>query len=151
MIELSGYKLIFIDEIDIDSDETYILSSPDVDCFNQPKARARVIYWLLEWYGDYIQKPGISETWVSNATFATAIRARYVPMGSHYGLGAHRTGDYYDIAHMSYDGIHRRNLLLNKLEESGIRVAGNGRPLHHYGPVSRRLTRCRLYPRTGGV
>lgn len=126
LIELGDYKLIFIDEIDIDSDECYILISPDVDCFQQPKAKARVIYWLLEWYGDYIQKPGIAETWASNKTFATAINARYVPMGSHAGLGQRRTGDFYDIAHMSYDGIHRRNLLLNKLVDIGVRIAPNG-------------------------
>lgn len=127
LVRLCNYPLIYIDEINPhDLDNVYIFSGPDAS--NEfVGATARIIYWLLEWYGDYHQRPGISETWVSNRTYADMIGARFVPCGSHQNLGArpkHRRIKY-DVAHMSYDGIHRRSLLLGKLKSAGIRITPN--------------------------
>jgi hypothetical protein len=130
LVKLSGYRLIFIDQIKPESDNTYIIATPDVnqEFVNNPKAR--IIYWLLEWYGDYYQREGIAETWVSNLTFAGTLKdkgnIRFVPMGSHAGLGAQRGGEYFDVAHMSYDGIHRRSLIFGQMVERGIKIAPNG-------------------------
>ncbi len=125
LIELSGYELIYIDEIDITKDECYIVTTPDIN-HSWKTGKAKIIFWLLEWYDDYYTHPGVTETWCSNQTFAEQIDVRYVPMGSHAGLGEKRAGDTYDIAHMSYDAIHRRSLILNKLRENGVTIAPNG-------------------------
>lgn len=126
LVRLCDYELCYIDEIDIRrSDITYIITSPDVNHeWRNPKCR--IIFWLLEWYGDYYQRPGVSETWCSNIDFAVRIGARFVPVGSHIKLGSDRQGEIYDIAHMSYDGIHRRGIVLGELRNKGIRIAPNG-------------------------
>lgn len=127
LISLSGFPLIYIDEIDPQDDEhIYIYSTPDV-AHEWRGARAKIIFWLLEWYGDYWQRPGVSETWVSNRTFAEKVGARFVPMGSHPDLGnGNRLDPVYDIAHMSYADIHRRRLLINQLQDMGLQIAPNG-------------------------
>jgi hypothetical protein len=125
LARLSGYPLIFIDEIKPQSDNTYIIASPDVNQEFRHNPKARIIFWLLEWYGDYYQREGIAETWASNRTFADMHKARFIPMGSHAGLGAKRTGETWDLAHMSYDGIHRRGIILGKLREMGVKIADN--------------------------
>jgi len=127
LVELSGFDWVYIDEMDIQSDNVYIFTGPDVN--NEFRgATARIIYWLLEWYGDYWQRDGVKETWVSNATFAERIGAKFVPMGGHPDLGTTERGtDQFDLAHMSYDGIHRRGLLLNKIRDyAGVSIAPNG-------------------------
>lgn len=126
MVQLCNYPIVWQDEIDRDSDNTYIVVGPDAN-LTFPDTKARIIYWLLEWYGDYVQKEGVNETWVSNATFAENIGARFVPMGSHAGLGAlDKNVIDYDVVHMSYDGIYRRRLLLDVLKNRGLRIAPNG-------------------------
>lgn len=126
LVELCGYETIYIDEIDPYGDGYYIIATPDVNAYNIPDTTAVVIFWLLEWYGDYYQREGVTDTWCSNREFAAHIGAKYVPMGSHAKLGTKRTGSQFDIAHMSYDGIHRRRLVLDKLRDEGITIAPNG-------------------------
>lgn len=126
LVQLCDYPIVWQDEIDTQSDNTYIVVGPDAS-LTFSNAKARIIYWLLEWYGDYVQKEGISETWVSNETFAERIGAKFVVCGSHEGLGTLAKHPLlYDVAHMSYDGIHRRRLLLDKLKDSGVKIAPNG-------------------------
>jgi hypothetical protein len=128
LVKLSGYPSCFIDEMETgDPDRVYIFTGPDAT--NEFKgAQARIIYWLLEWYGDYYQREGVAETWVSNETYAEQLGARFVPMGGHPGLGTLERGfAEWDIAHMSYHGIHRRNKYLNIFKEQfGISIAPNG-------------------------
>jgi hypothetical protein len=126
LVDLCGYESIYIDELKVKAvDETYIVVTPDIN-HEWKKPKARIIFWLLEWYGDYEAPPGTAETWVSNQTFAEMKGLRFVPVGSHEGLGEARNGDTYDIAHMSYDGIHRRNRLFGKLRGRGVSIAPNG-------------------------
>jgi len=127
LVQVSGYPLIFIDEIDpLRADCVYIYSTPDAS-HEWAGAKAKIIYWLIEWYGDYVQKPGIAETWVSNATFAQRLGARFVPLGSHEMLGSmQQLESIYDVAHMSYADIYRRRLLLDQLIAAGGKVAPNG-------------------------
>jgi len=119
MVKLCGYPVCWMDEMDIHSDRTYIFTGPDAT-HEFKGAMARIIYWLLEWYMDYKQRTGVAETWVSNKTYAEIIGAKYVPMGGHPELGTLSKGaGEYDIAHMSYDGIHRRGLMINKIKALG--------------------------------
>lgn len=127
LVELSGFPIIYIDEMDIhDSAMTYIFTGPDAS--NEFKgATARIIYWLLEWYNDYEQREGVAETWVSNRTFADMIGAKFVVCGSHAELGTlDKLPLAFDVTHMSYDGIHRRNRLLGIMREQGVTISPNG-------------------------
>ena len=79
LVELSGYPVIYIDQIDPDSKNTYIFTGPDASSevgAGFRKGRARICYWLLEWYADYQMQPGVTEVWNSNETFAKHIGLR---------------------------------------------------------------------------
>jgi hypothetical protein len=127
LVGLSGFPVIYIDEIDIhDTTTTYIFTGPEAK-HEFKGATARIIYWLLEWYTDYEQREGIAETWVSNRTFADMIGAKFVVCGSDVGLGTlDKMPLAFDITHMSYDGIHRRNRLLGLMREQGVAISPNG-------------------------
>lgn len=126
MVELCGFPLIYQDQIDVDVKTTYILTGADAT-LEFPEGDARIIYWLLEWYIDYYQRPGVHETWCSNKTFAEKLGLRFVPCGSMPELGTlHRNGEEFDIAHMSYDKVYRRSFILDRLREDGLKIAPNG-------------------------
>lgn len=129
LIELSGYPLVYVDELDADSDNTYILitRNGEVNADGYPNARARIIFWCLEW-DRYPDLPGIAETWSSDRWFASTIDARYVPMGSHRDLNLDpdaTTPHEYDAALLAYLGPYRRGWLVNRLQQH-IRIAPNG-------------------------
>jgi hypothetical protein len=126
MVRVSGFEVIYIDEIDISRNVTYIVTGPEVRLLWK-QDKARIIFWLLEWYGDYYQRSGVSETWVSNRTFAGMIDAKFVPMGSRAELGTvDKMPPVFDFIHLSYDGIYRRRAVLDRCEEVGLRIAPNG-------------------------
>ena len=134
LVELSGYPLIYIDEIDpADASKTYIFSTPDAETnfpHAFPGAKARIVYWLLEWYGDIVKQSGIDEVWSINKTFAEHIGARFVPIGSHPDLKppeypAHNGSTLWDIVHLSYI-IPRRSKILSELKDAGLRIAPTG-------------------------
>ena len=63
LIELSGYPLIYFDEIDPESDNKYILTlvnGENQDGWQSP--RAEIVLWDIEWRldGDYPRIPGVS-------------------------------------------------------------------------------------------
>jgi hypothetical protein len=130
LIELSGYPLIYFDEIDADSDNTYILTVANGENMGGwPDAHARLILWDLEWHVDGAPAiPGLSEVWASDAWYAAHINARYVLMGSHDGLALEpitrpQTMDY-DGAMLAYL-THRRGHMHNELKRIGLRLAPN--------------------------
>jgi hypothetical protein len=122
LVNLCGYEWCYLDDMDTKNpDALYIFTGPEAK-HEFKGAKARIIYWLLEWYGDYEQREGIAETWTSNRTYAEMVGAKFVPMGGHPDLGNPKRGDgRFHIAHMSYAGIHRRSLLLGKIKEAANR------------------------------
>lgn len=134
LVRLANYPLIYIDEIDpADASKVYIFSTPDAEIqfpHAFPGARARIIYLLMEWYGDYVPQPGISEVWAINKDFAAQIGARFFPVGSDPGLKPaiypkSNGSTLWDIAHLSYV-IPRRQRILDELQRSGLRIAPSG-------------------------
>lgn len=92
LVELSGFPICYLDEIDAsDASKCYIFAPvngeiKDGDRFiGWPEAKAKIVFWNLE-QGDYGPIPGVSEVWVSDKMFAQHIGAKYVLMGSHPGL-----------------------------------------------------------------
>lgn len=119
LIQLAGYPLTFIDEIDANSDNTYIFSQPPTDWHHGwQNPRARVIYYAIEWYldVDYRAIPGV-ELWSADKWYAERIGAKYVPMGSHRDLNPQpdeRCEKVYDVATLwagSYPRYHAEDLI----------------------------------------
>lgn len=136
LVELSGYRLIYIDEIQPDSDNCYIFSTPDthwhdgVERRGWRDARARIIYWSLEWYEDvdYAAVPGLAAVWSPDKWFADRHAMQYVPMGGHTGLKLHPTptnGRIYDAATF-FAPSGRRYDAMGQFKREGVTVAPNG-------------------------
>lgn len=135
LAELSGYPAIYLDEVDPDSDNTYILTPLNGNWmagWQNPKAR--IIWHDLEWRvkdsgyqwsaAELATPPGVSEVWASDRWYAQQIGARYVPLGSHPGLVEHEpAGEAYDVAFMAYMGPGRRNQIAWQIETEGLTVA----------------------------
>lgn len=133
LAELSGFPIIYVDEIDPTSDNVYIYAPHNGETINGwSGARARIIFWCLEQGVPDKPIPGLSEIWVSDAHLAEISGARYVLMGSHFLLAhdydSERDTDIqreYDVITLTYN-TPRRDAILNELRELGVRVAPNG-------------------------
>lgn len=131
LIELSGYELLFFDEIDPSSDNTYIMTILNGE--NQGgwvDPRARIILFDLEWRMDNPPRiPGVEAVWAADAWYAEQIGARYVPFGSDERLAdqpIQPNGHYdYDVATLAYTGPTRRSLAFNAMIEQGLTLSGN--------------------------
>ena len=128
LVELSGFPLIYADEIDAaDVTKTFIYSGPDA-ALSWPGAKAQIIYYMIEWYTDYEQREGVADTWHPDAMFASRIGARYIPLGSHPDLA--QPFSYcpkeYDIIHLQYI-VPRRNDVLYRLHfHHAVKIAPGG-------------------------
>lgn len=137
LVELSGYPVIPLAQLDPESDNTYIvtpLNDEWLQGWQQP--RARIIHYELEWRWDWRaevdEPPGVAEVWAGDKHFADQIDARYVPIGSHPGLCEvehwptrnHRP--LHDLAFMGYRDPARRFRLLHELIQSGVTIAPDG-------------------------
>lgn len=136
LVELSGYPIIYMDEMQLDSAETcYIFSTPathwhdGTERHGFPDVKARVIYYNLEWYAnvDYRSIPGV-EVWGADKWYAEMIGAKYVPLGSHPDLNPHPEQSFdkqYDIIMLSYLS-YRRGWLVTRFDEQHFKLAPNG-------------------------
>jgi hypothetical protein len=135
LAELSGFPVIYLDEIDpTDASKTYIFSpingeiQRDGVMIGWPDAKARIIHWLLE-QGCYDPVPGVAETWCSDPTLARECGAQYVLMGSHPRLSPWSIPDQrsynFDFIALSY-WTHRRTKVRDKMLIRGFTFAPNG-------------------------
>lgn len=133
LVKLSGYPTCYVDEIDADSDHTYIYTPSNGETREGwPGAKARIIHYQLEWEihpnDQHPVDPGVSEKWTHDAWHAERIGARYVPIGGHSDLAlTAATGDapQYDVAMMAYM-TNRRLALRTQGERLGITFAPKG-------------------------
>lgn len=138
LIELSGYPLIYFDEIDHSSQNCYILTvmNGDIPMEGWPHTRATIILidgeWRLKDSGyawpesDLVLRPGISRVWAGDKWYASRINAEYVPLGSHPGLALDGTADGqgWDAATLCYHS-GRRQPIIAALQEQGLSLAPN--------------------------
>lgn len=128
LIVLSGYPLVYIDQIDPGSDNTYIYSPDNGETeAGWPRAVARIIHWQMEWSLDAPLRPGVRERWASDNWYAGKIGARFVPPGSHPGLNLRpdeRQAREWDVAWMAYTPP-RRGQIYTDLTERGLKIAPN--------------------------
>jgi hypothetical protein len=150
LVELSGYPVVWLDEMDLSEDVTYIVSpmNGEFEPFMEHyKDRvSKVMLWNLERPGDdgiqgysngnyrYIEAGLLDGVIVSDRQLARDTGFKYVPLGSHHKLGtpgdlAYRL-DGYDLIHLCCYSV-RRSYLFKTPEEpkdviSGLYVASNG-------------------------
>lgn len=132
LIELSGFPLVFFDEIDPYSDNLYIctiLNGENQTGWQNP--RAHIILWDIEWrLDDPLRIPGVARLWASDRWYAGKIGAQYVAFGSHPGLASRehaRNGNFdYDVATLSYQGPPRRSGMFDQMALRQLRVSPNG-------------------------
>lgn len=132
LIELAGYPLVYIDEIDaMRADATYVLTILNGEWHPRgwPGARARIVLYDLEWHMDGVgDVPGLAEVWGADAWYAARIGARYVPLGSDArlaGAGTRFDSPRYDVAMLAYL-TGRRRWVRDRLQEGGLRLAPDG-------------------------
>lgn len=139
LAELSGYETIYIDALDPQSDNVYIITPRNGEWnHGWQNPRARIIHHDLEWRlenkgyawekAEYDEIPGVSEVWASDKWYASIVGARYVPLGSHALLVGKETPDsaHYDTAVMacqSQDG--GRQHIFDSLLTGGLTIAPN--------------------------
>lgn len=133
---LSGYPIIYCDEIDPHSDHVYIFTPLNGENnHGWAGATCRIILYDLEWRlkesdyawseSDLTIPPGVSEVWAADQWYAGRIGARYVPIGSHPGLvGTAVTDQAFDVAPLAYR-TGRRNAALGQMQDKGLRLAPN--------------------------
>lgn len=119
LVELSGYPLIYVDEIaQYDApDRVFIVTPQNGEWEHGVKAQGRVIHWNLEW-SMYPPVQGVSEVWHMDAAFARRHDLKYVPVGGHAGLmdGERVDGVHYDVAFLAYM-IPRRQRIHHELQQ----------------------------------
>lgn len=135
LAELSGYPTIWLNEIDPESDNTYILSPLNGDWthgWQDPKAR--LILHDLEWRlsegghawdkSELVVPPGVAEVWASDKWYADITGAKYVPLGSHPGLVQNEApaSEQYDATFQAYIW-GRRNHMEDLLKTAGVSIA----------------------------
>lgn len=135
LAELSRYPVIWFDEVDVHSDNTYILTPRNGTWHNGwENPKARLIHWDLEWRikgagyqwekADYEEIPGVPEVWASDAWYAKLINAKYVPLGSHPGLVEdNRPAEpHFDVTLQCYMS-GRRTFIADRMMEQGLTIA----------------------------
>jgi len=139
LVELSGYPACYMDEMDLQSDNTYIFSTPDTYWLHGwPDAKCRIIYYCIEWYFDidYSTIPCV-EVWCADKYWAERIGAQYVPMGSHPALNLHPDDmqeKRYDVCTLWAGSYNRYNaegyLIEHNLTHSPLDWGGERQGIH---------------------
>lgn len=133
LVDLSGFKTIYVDEVPQydQRGQTLIVTPLNAEWqAGWPNARARIIHYELElrhdWRALVDTPPGIEEVWCGDAWLAHKINARYVPIGSHYGLNIHRQDaaieKSFDVAFVAYQ-VGRRQTVTQELLSMGLHLA----------------------------
>jgi hypothetical protein len=150
LVELSGFRTCFVDQMDLQAEELYITTPVNGELrapLTQPRTlgpqKARIIWWNLErpdspsgtlepqhtaFTAALDEIHGyVDAVWVSDRHYATFdSRLKFVPLGSHPGLSINeRSESRWDVAMMGVM-IPRREGLKFLLERAGYKVAPNG-------------------------
>jgi len=154
IVELSGYPIITIGDIDPASDNCYLFSTPDTHWHDGterrgwPDARARIIYFNIEWYMDvdYSAIPGV-EVWSADQWHAEKTNTRYIPLGSHPGLKSYPespNGKVYDVVTLWASSFNRYRGL-GQLREHNVALAPNGWGDERHDSLMRSRVMCHVH------
>lgn len=142
LVEMAGYPLIPISQINPDSDNTYIFTPANAETINGwPNAKAQIILWQLEWMltDEHNTPPGVARVWASDAWFAKDKGYEYVPVGSDIGLNSVGSNfplrNVFDVSLLSYQ-TSRRQVITHQLMDKGLVLA----PISGLEGIRRSLT-----------
>lgn len=126
LAELSGYSVIYIDEVDPQSDNCYIVTPVNGEWrHGWENPRARIVWWGFEWNtdGKHYCPPGC-EAWHIDSWQAKTTGVRYVPVGSHPGLNPspEEVAKKYDLAVLAYMPP-RREQIAHDCREAGLSLS----------------------------
>lgn len=127
LIDLSGFPVCYPEEVEADSDNTYLVTVLNGEIGDRwAGARARIVHLNCEW-DPYPKYAGISETFHFDAWFASKHGVRYVPLGSHPSLAEGVLGESrtYDAAFLMYV-LPRRSTIRYELERRGLWLTPTG-------------------------
>lgn len=138
LIELSGYPMIFYEEIDTASDNCYILTVLNGEINENgwgDNPHCEIVALDLEWRlkessyawpeSDLTVPKGVKRVWAADKWYAEKIGAQYVPLGSHPGLASRvTTSETWDVASLAYR-TGRRNEAFGQMERRGLTIAPN--------------------------
>jgi len=140
LIELSGFPMIYVDQLDPSQHGVFILTvcngefRPHLDNHMHKQRNAHIILWNLErpdgsagavgHYGEsnrqLMYQRYCDEVWVSDRKLAEETSLRFVPLGSHEGLGQPGIiSKQYHFCHMSYE-VPRRQTVYKHFERAYI-------------------------------
>jgi len=139
LIELAGFPTIYVDELDMSQPGVFIVAPmngewrPHVDNQAGRERNAHLILWNIERpsgsagaVGKYAQsnreaiyQRHVDEVWVSDQRLADETSLRFVPLGSHPGLGEPGTEKRWSFCHMSYE-VPRRQAVYNHFSKEEI-------------------------------
>lgn len=141
LVRLSGFDTCFIDEIDVSEEKFFILTpwNGEVGPFLHAQAErskaCRIAWWCLERFDamsvPYVQALDeasalVDELWVSDRWISTLDkRLKYVPFGSHPGLGTTPIEPSFDFTHQSYSWGRRADVY-SRLRMMGFREGPSG-------------------------
>ena len=130
LVELSGFAMCGQDEIDRESDDTYVfyIHNGNAAEIIKPPHRCRYILHQLErplsGFTGYAPA-GYNAVWVSDRWVADQLRGdgrvRFVPVGGHKQLGGEPRGIKWDITHQSYV-YGRRSRIIHDLTIAGYKI-----------------------------
>lgn len=135
LVELSRFSVVYVDEIDLASEHTYIFTPmngevvPHLRNFSG-KRRAKVIWWNLERPHDETLPSSmdtleglIDAVWVSDRYFATLnSRFSFVRLAGHQHYGLRSAAKHWDVCHLSYLW-GRRLEAVDRLRAQSVSVA----------------------------
>jgi len=129
MVQWAGYPIIYVDQLDPQSDNTYIITPLNgewIDGWKSPKAK--IIHWEFEWRTDWrakVDEPeGVAEVWAMDRWYAAQIGARYVPVGGDDRLNqspVYVSRPQNSIALLNYQ-TPRRQIITSQLQSLGINI-----------------------------
>ena len=142
VIELSGYPVCYVDEMDLeDASKTFILCVLNGEWHEgwHDNVKSQVIFWDYEYHGNFLGqydtniKPlGISRVWLPDAWLAryhAGVNAEYVLMGGHPGLNPEPErveSPIYDVAYIGYRDVYRRQVVMQQMAALGVTHSPNG-------------------------
>lgn len=118
LIELSGFPIIFVDELDVEQEGIFIVSPmngewrPHIDSQRDKTRKAKLVHWNLERprgemqkyvseCEELVEKGYIDHTVVSDRWLAQQTGFHFVPIGGHTGFDV-----IYDVHDRDYDFEH---------------------------------------------
>lgn len=136
LVDLSNFQTIFIDEIEWDSDNVYLITPLNGELPNPlPPHKCKIIWLCIERPSHYntwkFDRHDIDEIWCCDRNWSERVGARFWTMGSHSKLGYFEPKKEFDFISNTYDPP-RRGVIWTQLNDLKIAPRSFQRPDLNY-------------------